>query len=85
MMLMLVPIALPLQNSQVAPDFDSHDLRNAMMPLMILSVSCDADIGDTGITWAKMLWLHLILIFMTLAMQWCTSHYLTLAPIVLQD
>ena len=30
--------------------------KNAMMPLKILSASCDADVGNCGITWVRNSW-----------------------------
>ena len=37
------------QKSNIAPHFDYLDLRNAMMPLMMLAASHDADTNVNGI------------------------------------
>ena len=39
----------------IAPHFDHFDLWKSMMPLMMPSLSCDADASTSGITWPKML------------------------------
>ena len=41
------------QKTDVSPYFDHLDLTNEMVPLMMLSVSCDADAGSNDITWLK--------------------------------
>ena len=39
--------------SHVIPHIDQLDIRNAMVPLMILMMSCYAGAGTNGITWPK--------------------------------
>ena len=39
----LVPVMSYEQNSYVASHFDNLDLRNTMVPLMLLSIPCDSD------------------------------------------
>ena len=60
----MVPLTLPLtsfdtyasaycindQKINVAPHFGHLDIRNEMVPLMILSALCDTDISISGIT-----------------------------------
>ena len=70
MMLMLVSMTSHDQNSHVAPDFDCLQLRNAMVPLMILSAFCNANASTSGIIWPKTI-KNLISIIMTYGMQWC--------------
>ena len=41
------------QESHVVPPFDSCDLRNTMVPLMTMLVSCNTNTGANGISWPK--------------------------------
>ena len=43
-MLTLVPMAYQDQKGLVAPHFDCPDLRNATVPLMMQTLSFDADV-----------------------------------------
>ena len=42
-MVMLVPVASHDQKSNFTPHFDCLDLRNTMVPLIMLLLSCSAD------------------------------------------
>ena len=52
-MLTPVPMASHEQKSYVMPHFNHLDLRNAMVPLTIISALCDASASSNGITWPK--------------------------------
>ena len=47
---MSVPVVSHSQKSHTGPHFDHLDLRNAMVSLMMLSTSHDADSNASGIT-----------------------------------
>ena len=53
-------MASDVQVGPVASHFDCLDIRNAMLPLNMLSSLCDA--GDSGVTGPKKCMLQLILI-----------------------
>ena len=50
MTLMLVPMASQDQKCDVGPLVDCLDMGNAVVPLMMLSASHDADTGTNGIS-----------------------------------
>ena len=47
---MLVPVVSHYDKGHVAPHFNSLDLKNAVVPLTMLSASCYADPTVSGIT-----------------------------------
>ena len=49
MMPVLAPMVSHDPKSYVEPHFNHLDLRNAVVPLTMPSVSCDADAGANGI------------------------------------
>ena len=49
-LLMPVKMALHDQQCHVVPHFDNLDLRNAVVSLIMLSMSCDAGTGANGFT-----------------------------------
>ena len=61
-MLMLVPMVSHDQKSPVAPHFNHHDLRNTMLPLMMLSPWCDIDASDIT---CPIVMMHLVSIALT--------------------
>ena len=48
-----VPMSSHDQRGHVANHFDCLDLMNAMVPLMMPSVSCDANASVNGVRWPK--------------------------------
>ena len=51
--MMLVAMKSHDQKSHIVPHFDYPELRNAMLPLMMLFTSCDITVSANGITWPK--------------------------------
>ena len=51
LMSVLMPVASHDQKSHVTCYFNYLDLRNAVVPLMILFISCDTEANTNGITW----------------------------------
>ena len=65
------------QISHVAPLFDHCDLKHAVFPLMLPSVSHDADTGANGITCIHTCLPAFIFIYMhTTCMHGCTQKYI---------
>ena len=67
-----------MTKNNVASHFEHLDLRNAMMPLMTLSASHDANVNLNGITWPKRschttLWLYFI--DNAISIMWCKGWY----------
>ena len=59
-----VPVVLHGKINHIEVCFDHLDLRNAMVSLMVLSTSHDADTNVNGITSQQWQWYHVILIAM---------------------
>ena len=79
-MLLIAPSASHDKKGHDAPCFDCFDLRNAMVPLMLLA-SWDANASASGITWPKS---HVSPHFdhLDLRMQWCHWQCLLIPTIV---
>ena len=51
MMLTLAPMVSHDEKDQISSHSNCPDIRNTMVPLMILSASCDANFTTSGVTW----------------------------------